>query len=104
MAENESVIIDLECRISEMTVSEIRKLELLAYRAIGLLRRMGLPENIDEGIAKLQRLIMTIRLTHSALIALEAALIPGAGVLKLVGAGLTMAVAGVTAYDTVRGM
>ena len=100
----ESVVFNLELQISEMTTSQLRQTMLVATRAIELLRRMGLPENIDAGIAKLQRLVMAIRVTHTALIALETALMPGAGIARLALAGLGLAAAGFTSYDAMRGI
>jgi len=68
----ETVTFNLELNV-EQCFSTIRRLESLAYRTMGLIGRMGLPENIDQAIAKIQQFIMTIRLLHSAIIALEAA-------------------------------
>jgi hypothetical protein len=50
-----------------------------------LLGRLGLPENIDQAIAKFQRLIMVIRLLHTSIIALQAATGPLGIALALVG-------------------
>lgn len=53
--------------------SETRKLEATLFRILGLLRRLGLPEGIEALIQKIQRVIMTVRLMHSAMIAAYAA-------------------------------
>jgi hypothetical protein len=73
LSEQETVIFNLEVQVSELTKSNLRELEMVAYRAIGLFRRMGIPENIDQGIAKLQHFIMIIRLAHTAIVAMNAA-------------------------------
>lgn len=73
MSDQETIVFNLEVQVSEMTSSELRKLELIASRAINLMRRMGLPEDIDAGVAKLQHFIMMIRLAHTAMIALNSA-------------------------------
>jgi len=72
----ETVTLNLELNV-EQTMSELRKVELLAYRSLGLLKRLGLPEDIEQGIEKLQRLIMTIRLAHTAIMAFQAVLLAG---------------------------
>lgn len=68
----ETVTFNLELNV-EKAFSNARRLETLLYRTLGLLRRLGLPENIEQGIYRLQRMVMTIRLAHTALIALQAA-------------------------------
>jgi hypothetical protein len=73
LSDEETVVFNLEVQVSEMSMGNLRKLELIAYRSIALLRRMGLPEQIDQGIAKLQNFIMIIRLAHTALVAFNAA-------------------------------
>ena len=45
----------------------IRELEYVLYRTLSILSRMGLPPEIDAGIAKMQRMIFTIRVLHSAM-------------------------------------
>jgi len=88
LSDEETVVFNLEVQVSEMSTSELRKLELIAFRTIGLLRRMGLPENIDAGVARLQHFIMIIRLTHTAMIALNSATM--ANPLGLALAGLSL--------------
>jgi hypothetical protein len=102
MSEQEAVVFNLELQVSELSMSELRKLEMVTYRAISLMRRMGLPENIDKGVAKLQHFLMTIRMAHTALIALNAATMTNP--LGLALAGIAFVGAGVTAYDFVRGL
>ena len=50
-----------------------RELEYILFRTTGLLGRLGLPPDIDAGIQKLQRMLATIRILHSAMIYLEMA-------------------------------
>lgn len=99
MSEVEGIIFDLDVRVSEMTMSELRKFETIAYRTISLLRRMGLPEEVDAAVMKLQRLVMTIRLAQTALIALQAAMLPGAGWLQAGMAAVTIGGAAFSASD-----
>ena len=85
MAE-ETITFNLELNV-EQTIHEIRRLETLLFRTISLLRRLGLPENVSETAAKIQRLIMTIRMLHTALVALETATGPIGWALAVVGIG-----------------
>ena len=50
---------------------ELREVEYIFYRLTSLLGRMGLPKEIDHAIMILQRLILTIRILHSALIFMQ---------------------------------
>ena len=93
----ETVTFNLEINV-EQAFSTVRKLELIAYRTINLLRRMGLPENVDDAIAKVQRFIMTVRLAHSAILAFEAA----SGPIGWIMAGLGIAATVLTAGDIAR--
>ena len=90
----ESVTWALEIDVSK-TMSEIRRLEILLFRILGLVRRLGLPEDIEAGIVRIQRLIMTVRLAHAAFIALHAA----AGPVGWALAGVGVVSAAWTAYD-----
>jgi hypothetical protein len=90
----------------EQAVSDVRQVEAVLMRTFSLMRRAGLPENVEQAIMKLQRLITTIRMVQQALLLVQAAMIPGAGIVAQV-----MAVVGVTStafvaadtYDYVRG-
>ena len=73
-----SQVVDHEVSFSlevnvEKAYPEVRKLQTLIYRTLGLFRRMGLPENIDNAIAKWQRAIMVANSLRLALLALQAA-------------------------------
>ena len=84
MSMEETVTFNLELNV-EQVIDNVRRLETLVYRTVGLLGRLGLPENIDQAIAKFQRLIMVIRLLHTSIIALQAATGPLGIALALVG-------------------
>lgn len=84
MSEEHEIIYELEVDNSKARAS-LRQVETLAYRVIGLFRRIGLPENIDAAIQKIQRAIATIRLLHSSLVALEAASGPIGWALAITG-------------------
>lgn len=71
MSEEQTVTFNLELNV-ERAISSARQLESVFFRALALAQRLGLPENIEQGIQKIERLIMTIRLLHTAFIMLEA--------------------------------
>lgn len=61
----------------EDCVAGFRQLERILFRSLSLMRRMGLPENVDEAVSKIQQLIfilrslqITIRLTQAALLSM----------------------------------
>jgi hypothetical protein len=66
----ETVTFNLEIN-TEQVISNARKLETILFRLIGILQRMGLSEDITAAMMKIQRLIMIVRILHSALIAME---------------------------------
>jgi len=84
MSEEFNVAFNLEL-ITEELISEARRLETLLFRSLGLLRRLGLPEDISQGIYKIQRMVMVIRMLHTAMLAFQAATGPIGWALALVG-------------------
>jgi hypothetical protein len=82
----ETVTFNLELNV-EQALSSIRRIETLLYRIMGLLRRMGLSEDVEKAVLSIQKLIMTIRLLHTAIVALEAASGPVGWALAIVGMG-----------------
>ena len=90
MSEDHQISFNLELNV-EQALSEVRRLETLLFRSLGLLRRLGLPEDMRKGISDLQRMIMTIRMLHTAIIALQGATGPIGWALALVGLGTGIA-------------
>jgi hypothetical protein len=82
----ETVTFNLELN-TEILTDNLRQLERLAYRALGLLQRFGLPEDVNQAVEKIQRLVMTIRLLHSAIIMLQTASGPIGWALALTAVG-----------------
>jgi len=80
----ETVTFNLELN-TEPAINNVRRLETLVYRTLGLMRRLGLPEDISQAIYKVQRLIMVLRLAHTAMIALSLASGPIGYALAAVG-------------------
>jgi len=84
MSEQHNVSFNLEIDVSR-TYDDLRKLETLLYRCTSLSRRLGLPEDINAAILRIQHMIMVIRLLHTAMVALEAASGPLGWGLAIVG-------------------
>jgi len=51
--------------------SELKEIEYIFYRVSSIMRRMGLPEDIDRAITQLQKAILTVRMLTTALYYLE---------------------------------
>jgi len=83
MSEEHNVVFNLNIDVQE-TVRELRSLETVLYRALGLARQFGLPEDVDAAITKIQRLIATLNLLRATFIATQMA----TGPLGWVSAGL----------------
>lgn len=78
------VSFSLEINVDE-AYRELRRLETLAYRTLSLIRRFGLPEDIEAAITRIQQLIAAINALRLALIAFEAAQGPVGWALAIVG-------------------
>ena len=84
MSTEETVTFNLELNV-EHVLSDVRRLETLLYRTLGLARRLGLPEDLSQGIYQIQRMIMVIRMLHTAMIRLQLAAGPVGWALAAVG-------------------
>jgi len=51
---------------------ELREMEYVLYRTTSMLHRLGLPPEIEQGIQKVERMIMMVRMLHSAMVYFEA--------------------------------
>jgi hypothetical protein len=60
------VVIGVRADFGQAT-GELRELEYLLYRTFSVLSRLGLPPQIDAAIMKIERIILVIRMLHSAL-------------------------------------
>lgn len=94
MSIDETVSFSLEVNV-EPAYQDFRRLETIVTRCLGLMRRIGLPENIDEGIRKIQSIISylnTLRLTAAAAQA-------ATGPIGMAMFGITMATTVASTYD-----
>jgi hypothetical protein len=71
---------------------DLREVEYIIYRVTSLLRRMGLPAEIDQAIDKVQKLIFAVRVLHTTIILLESTSNFGfiLGIISGIGAIVTM--------------
>ena len=92
MSEDQTITWVLELDTSKL-VDHSREMERVLFRALALAQRLGLPEDIDAAITKIQRLVMTVRLLHGALLAVEAATPYGwaMALMSIMGTSLTVA-------------
>ena len=100
----ETVTFNLELNV-EQANNSTRQVELIVYRVFGLWNRLcrifGVPDDSPILIItqRIQQLTMLIRQMHTAAILAEAALVPGAGVVKIAMAGIGIAGAALSATD-----
>ena len=107
MSTIEEISIDLSINVDEMSYSELRKLESVLYRTMGLLLRFSGSDEIDAGIIKIQRLIAVVRAAQIALHALQIARMsvgdPLAWASFIVSGAVAVATVGDVMYDNQRG-
>lgn len=73
--------------------AELRKYSTILYGTLGLARRMGLPEDVDEMITAIQRLIAQLNMLRHTMILLQTASGPigwALALLSVTGTVLTM--------------
>jgi len=81
-------------------VSQLRRVQTIAFQTLGLFRRMGLPENVEAAVAQVQRLISIINQLRLAIVALQVARMAAGDVTAWIGAGVAVTSVGYTVYDT----
>lgn len=70
--EDHTVSFSLEVNVTK-AYENIRRVQTILYRTISLLRRMGLPEDVDDAIAHIQKLISILNMLRLTMIAVQAA-------------------------------
>ena len=70
--EDTTVSFSLEVNV-EKAYEDIRKLEMLLYRIIGLFRRLGMPEDVEQAIIKVQKAIAILNMYRLTVAAAQAA-------------------------------
>jgi len=71
LSSEETVSFSLELNV-EQSETQIRKVQTIVYGYLGILRRMGLPPEVDAMIAKMQQVVMIANQARLALLALQA--------------------------------
>jgi len=99
---DEGVSFSLEVNVDK-AYTNARKLQTILYRALGLFRRLGLPENIDQGIMRMQRFIALLNQARLATIALSAASGPYGWAIAGIGLAATVVSTNDLIYDLSRG-
>lgn len=90
----------------EEALTNIRRAQTVLYRTLGLMRRLGLPEDMEVAVTTVQRLIMVMNQLRLAAIALQAASGPIGWAMAAVSIGASFATMmdfGNYAYDNIRG-
>ena len=101
-SEDHTVSFSLEINV-EKAYTNMRKLQTILYRALGLFRRLGLPENIDHAIVRMQRFIALLNQARLATIALSAASGQYGWAIAGIGLAATVVSTNDLMYDLSRG-
>lgn len=105
MSEDHVVSFSLEVNVEE-ALTNIRRAQTLIYRTLGLMRRLGMPEDLNAAMITMQKLITVMNQLRLAAIALQAASGPIGWALAAVSIGttaVTMMDFGNSVYDQTRG-
>jgi hypothetical protein len=93
-----SVSFSLEINLEE-AYTQLRKLQTITYRSLGLIRRLTGDENLDRAIAKMQKAIMVMNQLRLAYASLQALRMAAGDPLAWAMAGLAAAEAAVSFWD-----
>jgi len=96
---DETVSFSLEVNV-EHTETQIRRLETVLYRTLGLINRLGLSEKLSQQIAEIQRQIALLNKLRLAYLAVQTARMAAGDPIAWAMAGLAVAEAGVSIGET----
>ena len=99
MSIDETVSFSLEVNI-EKAYEDVRRLQTILSRSLGLIRRMSGNENLDDAIRKIQSMIAYLNTLRLAAAAAQAA----TGPIGLAMFGITMATTVASTYDLMMDM
>lgn len=88
--EDHQVSFSLELNVAK-AYENVRRLETIIYRTMGLMRQLGLPENIDQAISKVQSAIAVLNQYRLTVAAAQAASGPYGWALLGISVGTTIA-------------
>ncbi len=86
----------------EDATTHLQQYERLLWRTLSLIQRMGLPDDVNAAIEILQRITMTVRMLHTAIMLLNAASGPIGWAFFAVGATAAAFTAAETASEVGR--
>lgn len=102
MSEDHTVSFSLELNVQQ-ALTRLRAVQAVAFRLLGLFRRLGLPENIDAAIGRLQRFIMLANQARLAAIAFQTAAGPVGIAFAAIGIAATFLMTAETIEYEMRG-
>lgn len=97
------VTVEIQVETTKM-VDQLKKVQILLYGTLGILRRLGLPEEVDSAIMKIQRIIAALNMLRLALYAVEMASGPMGWTVAGIGIAGTLLSTGDLMYDLGRGV
>jgi len=97
------VKVEIQIETTKM-ITQLEKVQVLLYGTLGILRRLGLPEEVDSAILKIQRIIAALNMLRLALYAVEMASGPVGWAMAGVGIAGTVLSTGDLMYDLGRGV
>jgi len=100
--EDTTVSFSLEVNV-EQALTDIRKVQTILYRTLGLLQKFSGEGNVADAIAKFQRMIAITNQLRLALIALNAASGPVGWALAIIGATSFAVTTSEFLYDEMTG-
>lgn len=99
--EDHVVSFSLEVNI-EKAYEDLRRVQTVLYRTMGLLQRMGLPEDVDRAIWQLRTMIRIANKARLALAALQMARMAAGDPIAWAMAGVSLAELGFSTVDAAR--
>jgi len=88
--EDHQISFSLEVNV-DPAYQNLRRVQTLLFRTLGLLRRLGLPESLDSAIGKMQMFVSTMNQARLAVVAFQKAAGPIGWALALLGLVTTAA-------------
>jgi len=98
MSYDEGVSFSLEVNV-EKAYEDVRRLQTVFYRTLGLVRRVSGSEDLNQAIATMQRAIAIANQLRLAMAALQAARMAAGDPLAWAMAGLSFAEVGVSVFE-----
>ena len=95
MSSSEDVSFTLQLTVDN-AVTELRRVQTLAFQTLSLFRRMGLPDEMDAAISKLMQVISVI---NQALLAFQASRMAAGDPIAWATAGVAVTATAWSAYE-----